>query len=44
VCATPAIERVFAPQQALMDLMERRRPQFTDLYRSLKTAFREFTS
>jgi xylulokinase len=44
VCAVPAIERVFAPEPGLADLLRHRRGLFQRLYTDLKPAFREFTA
>ena len=42
VCIAPPVERVFAPNEELAELMRHRRPVFAAVYRQLKSVFREF--
>jgi xylulokinase len=42
VCVAPPITRIVEPEAAFKEQIARRRPLFINLYRNLKTSFREF--
>ncbi|HEY0281109.1 MAG TPA: xylulokinase [Rhizomicrobium sp.] len=42
VCVAPPVTRIVEPEAAFKEQMARRRPLFVNLYRNLKTSFREF--